>query len=101
MFRSQLSRSSPTILALSTDRTETGPKHRSKALRTASVISTSDRRGKVITGKNGPVLSSWILPSGEPPTFKLTVRNDWFCSAVEYTARTKIEMGYLIGAASG
>jgi hypothetical protein len=31
----------------------------------------------------------------KPPSFKLLVRNDWYCSAVEYTARTKIDIGYL------
>lgn len=33
--------------------------------------------------------------TAQPPTFKLVVRNDWYCSAVEHTARTKIDMGYL------
>ena len=40
------------------------------------------------------------LVAGEPPAFRLTVRNDWFCAAAEYTARIKIEMGYLINAKS-
>lgn len=34
----------------------------------------------------------------DPPKFELGIRNDWYCSAYERTARTKIDMGYLLGA---
>lgn len=34
---------------------------------------------------------------GVPPTFRLHVRSDWFCSAREPTAKIQIEMGYLVG----
>ena len=33
----------------------------------------------------------------DPPRFKLGIRNDWYCSAYELTARTKIDMGFLMG----
>jgi hypothetical protein len=34
---------------------------------------------------------------GDPPTFRLHLRGDWFCSAREPTAKIQIEMGYLLG----
>lgn len=34
---------------------------------------------------------------GDPPTFRLHVRGDWFCTAREATAKIQIEMGYLLG----
>jgi hypothetical protein len=38
---------------------------------------------------------------GDSPIFKLVIRNDWFCAAREHTARTQIDLGYLLGGPPG